>query len=769
MKERASFALSFSLGVDRILSTAPIDRNVHHHARVGGFGHSALWWSCATLLSALTLPWSRSATRVLEYDAAVIGARLITQSWLVAAAVVLAGGLLFLSRNPLPSRREGRLMFIGAVGGLAASAVHVVVNGQPFGVGAAATALGFLTVAGLALSYSGWLRAEPFAGGAIVWMAAFVAVFIVYPLIMVLVNSVWVNGAFTLDEFLRTLRSPAFFLLENPWTDFSERDMARKFGLLGAVLGFLWQWAAHRRAPIHPGRMLLRTLAAGLTAYCTSALITGFGALRNSVLLAASVGGISTALGLSFALLAGRSRFPIRKLMGPFSTLSIITPPFVLGLAMIYMFGRQGFVTSQLLGLSTSAFFGPLGVGMAQVLAFTPVAYLVLTGVVQSLDGMLEEAAQTLGASRWHTFRTVTWPLLRPGIANAFLLTVIESLADFGNPLLLGGGVPFLPTEVFYAIEGRFNQHEAAVYGVLLVTMTIGVFLVQRYWIGKTSYVTVTGKPSQTGSVSLPSWLEYPMLGAFVLWTVLGVGLYASVFFGSFVKLWGFNNTFTLEHYEALRISGLGVFVNTVRLAAIAAVPSALIGFLIAYVVGRLDFPGRSALEFSSMLSFAVPGTVMGIGYVLAFHHGPLKLTGTELIIILAFVFRNMPVGIRSGLAALAQIDRSLEEASTTLRASNVTTLRRVLFPLLVPAVVSGLMFAFVRGMTAVSQVIFLATPQTNLATVLILSWIGYGNIGIGAALSSVLLASMALVVLLLNFLLHRADPNRSRRSLDLR
>ena len=140
-------------------------------------------------------------------------------------------------------------------------------------------------------------------------MAAFVAVFIVYPLIMVLVNSFWVNGKFTVDVFLRTLRSPAFY-----WksvADFSERDVARKVGLLGGGVALLWQWMAHRRDPIHPRRMFFRAFAAGLSASCASVLITGFGALRNSVLLAASVGCISTGLGLSFALLAGRSRFPI--------------------------------------------------------------------------------------------------------------------------------------------------------------------------------------------------------------------------------------------------------------------------------------------------------------------------------------------------------------------------------------------------------------------------------------------------------------------------
>jgi len=536
-------------------------------------------------------------------------------------------------------------------------------------------------------------------------------------------------------------------------------------GLAAGVVALAVQLVRHRQ---ELGRQAWRigawTLVAAGCGYSLSALYTGFGALRNSVLLALSVGLVSTALGLSFALLAQRSRFPIRSLMGPFSTLSMITPPFVLGLAMIYMFGRQGFITNRLLGMNTTAFYGPLGVGVAQVLAFTPLAYLVLTGVVRSLDPAMEEAAQTLRASRWRLFHTVTWPLLRPGVANAFLLCVIESLADFGNPLILGGGVPFLPTEVFFAIEGRFNQHEAAVYGVILLLMTVGVFLLQHYWLRKASYVTVTGKP--TGGHPSPSTRGPRVPDGDRLCAVDTAGDHA-LRLGVLRQL-----------REACGASTTPLPLSTTRRCAPAASgcsstplawrPSRRCrrpwwGFLIAYVVGRLNFPGRSLLEFTSMLSFAVPGTVMGIGYVLAFHSGALRLTGTELIIILAFIFRNMPVGIRSGLAALQQIDRSLEEASTTLRASNLTTLRRILFPLLLPAVISGLMFSFVRAMTAISQVIFLVTPSTNLATVLILSWVGHGSIGRGAALSCVLIAAMAVVVLLLNVVLHRTGRDAGR------
>jgi iron(III) transport system permease protein len=206
--------------------------------------------------------------------------------------------------------------------------------------------------------------------------------------------------------------------------------------------------------------------------------------------------------------------------------------------------------------------------------------------------------------------------------------------------------------------------------------------------------------------------------------------------------------------------AGWPVFLYTARTAAISAIPAALLGFLIAYLVVRQRFFGRLFIEFGSMLSFAIPGTVMGVAYILAFNTGPWLLTASMVIIVVAFVFRNMPVAIRGGVAGLAQIDPSLEEASTTLRANSSTTLRRILVPLLIMPLIGGLIFAFVRAMTAVSQVIFLVSPGNMLATVLLLGWVEQGQLGRAAAMASVLIVSMLLVILLL-MLLTRGRGNQ--------
>lgn len=709
------------------------------------FNTTLLAWGGSTFFGALLLPWTRPGRDLFTYTPEATGLALLRTSPLMAAIFATALLVAVVALLPWPNAQRGRAALALGLLGTVLTSIRWFGAGQPFSGGALAAALGFLAVLGTGLALSGVLRADAFIAGSILWVAAFVAVFILYPLWAVLKASVVVKDRLTLSVVGETLRSPGFFLLNNPGTPRNETVMAIWAGVIAAgaaavVVGWTRRWS----------RVWYWIPTAGIGGWMLTALYLGFGALRNSVLLAIVVGGVSTALGFLFALLGERSHLRTKRLLGPVSILPIITPPFVLGLAMIYMFGRRGFVTYQLLGISTNIFFGPLGVAVAQVLAYAPIAYLVLQGVVESMDAALEEAAETLGASRGHILRTVIWPLARPGIANAFLLVAIESLADFGNPIIVGGGAPFLATEVFFAIIGRFNPNEAAVYGVVLLAMTLTIFLIQRYWVGRRSYVTVTGRPSGAQPRPLPPPLDYAVSGVFLLWMALIVALYGSVFVGSLTKLWGFDYTFTLKNLRDLSPQGWQVFWTSTRLSAYAAIPSTLLGFLIGYLVTRVEFPGRSVLEFSSMLSFAVPGTVMGIGYILAFNLGPLLLTGTEVIIILAFVFRNMPVGIRSGVAAIHQIDRSLEEASTMLRANSVTTLRRIVMPLVRSALLSGLVFAFVRAMTAVSQVIFLITPAHNLATTQILSYIEYGSQGRGAALASLLTVFMIAVILAL-------------------
>jgi iron(III) transport system permease protein len=350
----------------------------------------------------------------------------------------------------------------------------------------------------------------------------------------------------------------------------------------------------------------------------------------------------------------------------------------------------------------------------------------------------------------------VTLPLLRPGIANAFLLTIIESLADFGNPIIIGGEYEVLSTEIYFSIVGRFDQTLAATLGLILLSFCLGAFLLQRYWLGQRSYVTVTGKPPSGRPMPLPRGLELGLLSFCGIWCAFTLTIYLSVVWGGFVEIWGVNNTFTLRHYALLMRDGMDALWTTLILAGISAPLTAALGLLIAYLVVRHRFPGRTALEFLSMLSFAVPGTVIGIGYIIAFNQSPFLLTGTATILVIAFVFRNMPVGIRSGVAALSQIDQALEEASVTLRASYAVTIRRIVLPLIRPAIVSALVFSFVRSVTAISAVVFIVSAKWQLSTKVILDQAENGRYGLATAYSTILIVIMAAAIALMYFLVGR-------------
>ena len=708
------------------------------------YRRETILWSLLTLGAFAVLPWERVGKAFLALSWPQTGLGQIANHWSLALIGLAASLAILLAIWGSGSPQAGRLILVLATLGALAGLLQLFMTGRAFGLGALISLFGLLTLAGIGLAQAGLIRGGAFVGAGILWAAGLVILFILFPLLIMLQASIVIQGHFTAAGLLRYLRSPIFLLLRHPQLPHDPIRWGIGVGIMAGVIALALSWRITRRV----GAALWWGVGLGAGAGLLTMLALGLGALRNSLFLAAVVGLVSTSLGFAFALLESRSLLWTRRLLGPLSILPIITPAFVLGLAMIYMFGRRGFITHTLLGLSTNAFFGPLGVGVAQVLAFTPIAYLVLVGVIRSMDVSLEEAAQTLRAGRWTLFRTILWPLTRPGLANAILLVMIESLADFGNPLILGGGAPFLPTEIFYAIEGRFDQREAATYGLVLLLITLTIFFLQRYWLGRRSYVTVTGKPSAAQPTALPLHVDLLLTGVFMAFTLLAALLYGSIFFGSFVKLWGIDHTFTLKNYQDLLSHGIPVLLDTMRLSALAAFPSAGLGFLIAYLTLRHRFFGRTGLEFSAMLSYAIPGTVMGIGYIMAFNTGALQLTGTAAIIVLAFIFRGMPVGIRSGIAALTQLDPSLEEVSTTLKAVTATTLRRVVVPLIRSAILTGLIYSFVRAMTAVSQVIFLVSPGHDLVTVLILSWAEYGTIGRGAALSTLLILVLAACIL---------------------
>lgn len=505
---------------------------------------------------------------------------------------------------------------------------------------------------------------------------------------------------------------------------------------------------------------------------------TRCGVAWNSLFLAVLVGFSTTCLGLVFALVATRSGFKYSKLLRALTVLPIITPPFVIGLAIILLFGLSGAVTQFVADVldvqPTRWVYGLPGILIAQMLSFTPIAFLVLIGVVEGVSPSMEEAAQTLRASKWQTFRTVSLPLMRPGLANAFLLGFIESMADFGNPLVLGGNYDVLSTEIFFAIVGAQNdQGKAAVLAIALLIFTLTAFYAQRRWLGNKSYTTQTGKGDGGMHVLLPKRIMLPCYLIASTWAVFTVTVYGMILYGGFVETWGLDNSLTFKHYiTAFEIgfnefgmhfkgSAWDSFWTTLKIATIAAPLTAIIGLITAWLLVRQNFAGKRAFEFGTMLSFAIPGTVIGVSYILAFNVPPIELTGTGAILVISFIFRNMPVGVRAGIASMSQIDKSLDEASLTLGASTWRTFIRIILPLMRPAILAALVFSFVRAMTAISAVIFLVSAEYNMATSYIIGRVENNDYGIAIAYSSTLIVVMLVVVALMQFAVGRSTTGR--------
>ena len=463
-------------------------------------------------------------------------------------------------------------------------------------------------------------------------------------------------------------------------------------------------------------------------------------AFWNSLLLALLVGIAGTAVGFLFAFTAARGRLPRVLLIAIDAAvlLPLVSPPFTTAIAMIFSFGPRGLITYDLLGLKGVTVYGLTSTLFSEVLTYFPIAYLTLRPLLAAIDSNVEGMALSLGASRWRVFRTVTLPLTIPGLANAFLLLFAASLADFATPLILAGNnFPVLPTQAYLQITGLFDLRGGAALSFVLLLPALAVFLLQRYWVSRRYYVTITGKGAgQTPFDSIAPAVRSVLLLACALVALVIVYFYVLLLYASVVVALGANHTFTLQHYRVIFTDGLKAIRDTLIVAGFAMPLGGLYGILLGYLITKKTFAGRRTMELVSMINYALPGTIVGIAYLIAFNDPPLELTGTALIIIACYIFRYGPTGIRATVALLQQIDKSLEEASQGLGAGSGTTFRRVTLPLILPAFFAGLGVVFIRSMTAISATIFLVSISWTLITVKILENITELSLGPAAAFS---------------------------------
>lgn len=504
--------------------------------------------------------------------------------------------------------------------------------------------------------------------------------------------------------------------------------------------------------------------------------------VRNTLVLGAVIGTTGTAVGFLMAFVQVKLNVPFKRFMHIVSLVPVISPPFALATATIVLFGRNGSISRGIFGVRYDI-YGLDGLTLVMTLSFFTIAYLNLRGMLMALDPALDEAATNLGANKWRIFRTVTLPMLMPGIASSFLLLFVEAIADLGNPLVMAGNYEVLATRIYVTIIGLYDTTGAAVLSVILLVPSLSVFLVQRYWINRVSVVTVTGKPSGRPQTIDHPLVRWPLFALAMLVCLLIVLIYGTIFHGAFVRVPGVRWDWTLEHFDFV-INGIGsqAMRDTTTLSIIATPIAGLIGMVIAYLVIRKDFPGRGALDFGTMLGIAVPGTIIGIGYILMFNtptvlslpffgdvHLYPKLTGGTavfggaLAIVMVYVVRSTPAALRSGSAALSQIDPSIEEASISLGADSARTFRRITLPLIRPAFLAGLIYAFARSMTTISAIIFLTTPQTKIMTQQILNEVENGRYGNAFAYCVILIAIVMVAISILYFVVGSTTGTEQR------
>jgi iron(III) transport system permease protein len=676
--------------------------------------------------------------------------------------------------------------------------------------------------------------------------------------------------------------------------------------------------------------------------YGPYARLVFFNTLKMGVLTAAG----GTILGFFFAYTMVRCDVPFKRFIHLLALVPTVSPPFAIALSTILLFGRNGLITRKLLGMTfpsgANDIYGLDGLVFVQIITFFSVAYLIIRAMLERLDPSMEEAAHSLGAGKFHIFRTVTLPLLIPGIAGSFLLLFVESLADLGNPLFISGNYTVLSAQIFLAVAGEYDYQKASALAFVLLLPTLVVFLVQRYYVTRRSYVSVTGKPTAGQLLVKEAWIRWPFIITTYLVCALIVVLYVAVIYGSFAAAWGVDYTPTLTWWKQMVTRGIESILDTTFLSAYATPIAGLTGMVIAFLVVRKRFSGKDAVDFVSNLGGAVPGTILGIGFVLAFStpptfvvivlyvllalylartalHArrdqwivlavgsalgvglaqldgflgeegmfyvlggvflglgvllrfwqhkktaawilmglggyllmanlieyvalpiaglsrsiprgfwsnaifqfsehiqvffqtpmplsaifytfaavlvvgrvegklrlplttallalistmcftgkPLALVGTAYIILAAYAVRSLPASVRAGVAALQQIDPSIEEASNNLGADAQVTFRRVTLPLILPALLAGLIFSFTRHMTSLSAIIFLVSPQWRIVTASILSEWEQGGVGVAAAYSTTIIVLVLIAIGVLYFVVNKLLGGRGDVDLSI-
>ncbi|MBR4039213.1 MAG: iron ABC transporter permease [Clostridia bacterium] len=499
-------------------------------------------------------------------------------------------------------------------------------------------------------------------------------------------------------------------------------------------------------------------------------------AFYNTLLLGMITGFGSVIIGLLFAYVdcyVHVRQKAVKKMFDVVSMLPVVSPPFVLSLSMILLFGRGGLITRELLGIYDSDVYGLGGIAIVQILTFFPVCYMMLKGLLKNIDPSMEEAARNMGASRMKVFTTVTLPLMLPGLGNAFLVTFIESVADFANPMMIGGSYDTLATTIYLRITGgSYDITGAAAMAVVLLAITLVLFLIQKYYLEAKTAATLTGKASRARALIDDKSVRVPLTAICSALSAFVILMYIAIPFGALFKLWGRDYSLSLKWFQQLfRDDGFKAFTDSFILSLIASPITAILSMIISYLVVKKKFKSKAFIEFVSMLAMAVPGTVLGVGFIRGFAGGIFRtglmqgIYGTGVILVIVFVVRSLPVGTRSGISALRQIDKSIEESAYDLGAGSAKVFMTVTLPLIKDSFLSGLVTTFVRSITAISAIILLVTPRYLLITCRINEFAEKGAYGVACAYATILIAIVYAAIVIMNWVIRHFGTSKAMKA----
>ncbi|MBI2114177.1 MAG: iron ABC transporter permease [candidate division NC10 bacterium] len=458
------------------------------------------------------------------------------------------------------------------------------------------------------------------------------------------------------------------------------------------------------------------------------------------------------------AFLLARVDIPGKAVLKSLAILPLVSPPFIGAYSWILLFGRAGYVTTllQKVGLTIPTVYGMHGIVLALTLNLYPFVLLMLVGALQALDQSLEEAAQGLGSSPWRVFWTVTVPVTMPSVLGGALLVFLTAFADFGAPMIIGEGYQVLPTIVYslFVNEMGGNPAMASTGATLLVLCTTAILLVQYWAVGRKRYAMIQLRP-------VPPVRPRPLVRGLLTgyaYLVIGLSLVPALVVAvtSFFESRGpvLYPNFSLGNYREVLFNVPRAIANSFVLSSVSTLLDVLLGTLIAYLVVRRRSLTTAALDSCVMIPYAIPGTVIGVAFIVAFNKPPIVLTGTFLILLLAYFVRRLPYSVRAGSAILHQIDPSVEEASISLGVSPLKSFAKVTARLMLPGIVSGGILTWVQTITEISATIFLYFGAWSTITVVIYRQVSSSNFGSAAAASTILLVAVFIPVLMVNWMM---------------